>query len=65
MDFILACDKCVSGLACRDNLPLIKRVDARLKSQLDVVGEVGPRKDALMAQYDFTQRLINVILVDG
>lgn len=65
VDFILACDKCVSGLACRDNLPLIKRVDARLKSQLDVVGEVGPRKDALMAQYDFTQRLINVILVDG
>lgn len=64
VDFILACDECVSGLACRDNLPLIEKVDARLKFQLDIVKEDGPRRDSLMAQYDFTQRLIKVILIE-
>jgi len=62
-DFVLGCNECTSGLACKDNLPLIKKVDDRLKSQLDAAKEDGPRKDALRVQYEFTQKLINVVLV--
>lgn len=62
-DFVLGCNECTSGLASKDNLPLIQRVDDRLRSQLDAAKEDGPRKDALKAQYEFTQKLINVVLV--
>lgn len=62
-DFVLGCNECTSGLACKDNLPLIKKVDDRLKSQLDSTKEDSPRKDALRVQYEFTQKLINVVLV--
>ena len=64
-DFVLACDQCPSGLASKENLPLIRRLDDWLEDQLAEVTEEGPRRDALKAQHDFTQRLINVVLVGG
>ncbi|MES3708621.1 hypothetical protein QC590_10295 [Pseudomonas putida] len=64
VDYVLACNQCVSGLASKANLPLVTRVNDWLEIQLENVSEDGPRGDALRAQHDFTQRLINVILVE-
>ncbi|MBC3456934.1 hypothetical protein [Pseudomonas mosselii] len=63
-DYVLACDKCPSGLASKENLPLITKLDSWLEEKLDEAPGDSPRKDALKAQREFTQRLINVVLVE-
>ncbi|QXI32035.1 hypothetical protein [Pseudomonas promysalinigenes] len=63
-DYVLACKNCVSGLASKENLPVITRVNHWLESQLEHAPQEGPRKDALLAQHEYTQHLINVILVE-
>lgn len=63
-DYVLACNQCVSGLASKENLPVVKRVNDWLESQLESASGDGPRRDALLAQHKFTQRLINVVMVE-
>jgi len=63
-DYVLGCDQCVSGLACKQNLPIIQKTNDWIEMQLEDDKVDGPRRESLSAQHRFTQRLINVVLQD-
>lgn len=63
-DYVLGCDQCVSGLACKQNLPKIQKTNDWIEIQLEDAKVDGPRRESLSAQHRFTQRLINVVLQD-
>jgi hypothetical protein len=62
-DNVVPCASCLHGLANKAHEPKIAKLDNFLFDQLanDLVG--GPQKESYVAQYEVTQRILNVIAV--
>jgi hypothetical protein len=62
-DNIVPCASCLHGLANKAHEPKIAKLDSFLFGQLSDDLDDGPQKESYVAQYQVTQRILNVIAV--